>query len=422
MKSSFFRAKPFVLLLLCLLFLALMPPLIAPPAYAALPLMQRPVPGECVEGTLPGGALSLVCVPSRGWNGDLVVWAHGYVAFNEPLDFYHLQAGDLYIPDLMQSLGYAFATTSYRTNGLAILPGTEDIQQLVAAFPAVVGQPPDRVFLTGASEGGIISALLAEQSPNLFDGVLATCGPIGDFQQQLNYYGDFRVLFDYFFPGILPGPVTAIPQELIDGWDSVYVPQIRAALAADPAMAVELLKVAEAPYQLRDSSTIENTTLSLLWYNVFATNDALSKLGGNPYDNTSRSYQGSSDDIALNLGVQRYRADPEALAAVESYNTSGQVTLPLVTLHTTGDELIPMWHERLYRQKADVSGEGQLTQIPIHRYGHCNFTEVEALASFFLLVFQATRDMPSLEYLPATVDVAAVQGQLERMGVTRGFR
>ena len=39
----------------------------------------------------------------------------------------------------------------------------------------------------------------------LFSSALAACAPIGSFRQQVNYLGDFRVLFDYYFPGVLPG-------------------------------------------------------------------------------------------------------------------------------------------------------------------------------------------------------------------------
>ena len=88
----------------------------------AVPLL--PVPGPCVDDVLPAGALSRICVPAQGWNGSLIVYAHGYVAFNEPLGFYNLELPDgTYLPDLVQSLGFAFATTSYRRNGLAILEG-----------------------------------------------------------------------------------------------------------------------------------------------------------------------------------------------------------------------------------------------------------------------------------------------------------
>src|SRR3954447_3127839 len=95
-----------------------------------------PVPGSCTEGTLPHGALSLFCIPTSGWNGNLVIWAHGYTAFDEPIDFQNLFVDDIYLPDLVQRLGFAFATTSYRQNGLAILEGVDDVRNLLAAFPA----------------------------------------------------------------------------------------------------------------------------------------------------------------------------------------------------------------------------------------------------------------------------------------------
>ena len=49
------------------------------------------LPESCAQGVLPGPALSLFCVPEAGrWNGELVVFAHGYVAPDEPLGFYNL--------------------------------------------------------------------------------------------------------------------------------------------------------------------------------------------------------------------------------------------------------------------------------------------------------------------------------------------
>jgi hypothetical protein len=84
------------------------------PAAQAQTVPPRPVPGLCQRGTLPSGALWLICVPAAGWNGDLMVWAHGYVAFNQPLDFHHTQFDGTSLPTEAQRLGYAFATTSYR--------------------------------------------------------------------------------------------------------------------------------------------------------------------------------------------------------------------------------------------------------------------------------------------------------------------
>ncbi|HKE55365.1 MAG TPA: hypothetical protein VKB46_01645 [Pyrinomonadaceae bacterium] len=343
--------------------------------------------GPCQDGVLPSGALSKICVPSSGWNGDLVVWAHGYTAFNQPLDFQNLTTPDgTNLPDLVQSLGFAFATTSYRQNGLAIIEGVDDIRELVAAFPAVAGTHARRTFATGASEGGIVTALLMERSPELFTGGLAACGPIGSFRGQLNYIGDFRVVFDYFFPGVIPGSSITIPSDVIDNWDALYVPKITQALQANPSAARQLLKVTGAPTDPADSNTIAATTVGLLWYNVFGTNDGVSKLGGNPFDNHDRIYVGSSNDLRLNLMVKRFTASSVALNNVRQYETSGRLTRPMVTLHTTGDPIIPFAHELLYLGKLNIQPGGNLFPAPVSRYGHCAFTTQEVVNSFVLLL------------------------------------
>lgn len=349
-----------------------------------------PVPGPCQVGVLPPGSLTLVCIPKSGWNGDLVVFAHGYVAANQPLGFANLTLPDgTSLPALVQQLGFAFATTSYRENGLAVLTGADDIRALTLAFRAVYGAPR-HTYLVGGSEGGLVTALLLEQSPRLFNGGLAACGPIGSFRAQLDYIGDFRALFDVFFPGVLPGSPVAIPESLIANWDQVYVPAVARAVAANPNAARQLIAASGAAIDPADPTTVVQTTLGLLWYNVFATNDAVAKLGGNPYDNRNRWYTGSDNDLLLNALVRRYAASPTALANLVPYETSGQLTVPMVTLHTTGDDIIPFWHELLYRAKARPSGRGSLLQIPSFHYGHCAFTGQEMVTAFALLVLQVT--------------------------------
>jgi pimeloyl-ACP methyl ester carboxylesterase len=151
---------------------------------------QSAIPQPCVDGVLPSGALSRICVP-LGWNGQLVVFAHGYVAPGQPLAFHQLQLPDgTDIPTLVQGLGFAFATTSYRQNGLAVLEGADDIRELVAQFSAT--HSTLRTYITGVSEGGLVAALLAERSPELFYSGLALCGPVGSFRAQIDYFGDFR--------------------------------------------------------------------------------------------------------------------------------------------------------------------------------------------------------------------------------------
>lgn len=348
------------------------------------------VPGPCVPDALPSGALSLTCVPALGWNGQLVVYAHGYVAPGLPLDFYQLTTPDgTSLPLLVQSLGFAFATTSYRQNGLAILEGAADIRELVEAFNTSPTHPPaTRTHIAGVSEGGLIATLLAERAPDTFHSAFAACGPIGSFRLQLNYLGDFRVLFDYFFPGVIPGSPVAIPAQVMANWNTVYVPAITAALVANPGRALELMRTAKAAYDPSNPATVVNTAINALWYNVFGTNDAVSKLGGNPFGNRLTWYYGSRNDLRLNLLVRRFSASPAATAALGAYETNGNLRIPLVTLHTTADEIVPFWHELLYLPKLDLFERGRFIPIPVATYGHCNFTTNQVAASFLLAVLQ----------------------------------
>ncbi len=105
------------------------------------------------------------------------------------------------IPDIVNQLGFGFATNSYSKTGLAILEGKADILDLVNIYAAQKGAP-SKVYLVGASEGGIITALSLEQSPSVFSAGLAACGPLGNFPYQINYFGDARATFEYFFPGV----------------------------------------------------------------------------------------------------------------------------------------------------------------------------------------------------------------------------
>jgi pimeloyl-ACP methyl ester carboxylesterase len=348
---------------------------------------QTPIPtpfGLCPEGDLPHGTSWKICVPVTGWNGQLVVYAQGYVDVYQEKAFYHLDFGPVNLPLLVQSQGFAFATTTYRQNGLAILEGADDILNLVAEFTNQRGAPL-RTIVAGASEGGLVAALLLEQSPEVFSPGLAACGPVGSFRGQVNYVGDFRVLFDYFFPDTIPGTVVDVPPDVAPNW-TLYVPQIIQKLQANPGRALELMRTSGAAFDPANPATIAQTTRNLLRNNVFGGTDAEDKLGGNPYGNRLRWYSGSSNDLRLNLRVQRYSAHPTALAVMTQYETTGRLTRPLITLHTQGDEVVPFWHEPLYLLKVLLTGHSGLLPLPVARYGHCSFTPNELLTAFALTV------------------------------------
>lgn len=381
-------------------------------ALALLPAgsVQAQTVPECdLSGVQPNGALYCITLPDGEPNGGLVIFAHGYVAATEPLAIpwsqmmFVNETGDtIYMPDVINDMGFVFATTSYSENGLAVQQGVADILELVKVVTQLnQGVPPAFVLLVGASEGGLVTTLAVERYPDVFAGGLAACGPIGSFKGQVNYWGDFRVLFDYFMDlpryDVLPGTAISIPDVLMTSWDSVYVPRILASLIFRPLATKQLMTVSKAPFDKADNTTIAETSLGILWYNVFATNDAVAKLGGNPFDNHDRKYSGSYADYWLNRKVARFTADPVALAAITNYETSGMLMRPLVTMHTTGDPIVPAWHQTLYAQKV-LTNNSQPPFMPVEitRYGHCTFTLDEIQAGFGQLVYLVTGQLPPM--------------------------
>lgn len=334
---------------------------------------------------------------------DLVVFAHGYVDPDAGPTAWRAQLEALgpYLPDVINDMGYAFAATGYRREGLIIPEAVEDVAELVDVFSREYGVPR-HVYLVGASEGGLVTALAVEQHPEIFAGGLALCGPVGDFRKQLAYLGDFHVVFNYYFPGLIPNSSPAgIDPDVYNTWGTADAPGVSQLavinyLFNDPAPEIrerirKLLRVTRAPVDPDDITTVATTILGILRYNIIGTNNAISVLGGQPFDNSRRWYSGTGsflEDWRLNRGVQRIRVETAAVTEIEQhYQTSGDLPRPIVMLHTTKDPIVPYWHEPLYRLKVFTNGSSLLhSNFPVFSYGHCNFTLDEVQKGFALLV------------------------------------
>jgi pimeloyl-ACP methyl ester carboxylesterase len=342
---------------------------------------EAPVPG-CSDGTTSGGALTRLCFPAE-WNGDLILYAHGYVQPDAPLAIPDNLIGGTPVEDLINAAGYAYATTSYRANGLVADVAVDDLVLLEELVRRTVRPDPLQVYVVGVSEGGLVAALAVEGQPDRYTGALAACGPIGDFARQIDYFNDVRVVFDYLFPGVIPGSPIDPPDEVRAGWAATYAPAVAAALADDPGAALELATVTGIPAEGIDPVSLGEAVAGILWYNVLGSADAQGRLGGQPYDNEDRVYQGSSDDAALNAGVARFTADPAARAALGRFETSGDPSAPISIIHTTADPIVPFFHQPLYADKVAAAGRSELLdRRDVERFGHCAFTSSEILAAF----------------------------------------
>ena len=355
------------------------------------------------DGVQSSGSIYRICMPpADDYNGQLVLWAHGFQDAGTPVQIPEdqLEFGDFTLPGIINALGYGFATNSYSKTGLAIREGQDDLLDLVEIYAATEGAP-DKVLLTGASEGGIITTLLVEKHPEIFDGGVAACGPIGDFPLQINYFGDVRAVLEYFFPDLIPGdpfnPTPALAME----WSDFYEAQVKPVLLApeNRDKLDQLVRIVDLPFDPQDYlETVENSVKDALRYAVVNLNDARDTLGGFPFDNSSRLYFGSDDDVSLNFGVIRTTADDFARKSMfKFYRTTGVVQKPLITIHTTLDQQVPFIHEFLYAQKSFSEGSFGVTHqnFFFDRYGHCNFELPEILGAFALLIDEVGSSRPA---------------------------
>ena len=363
----------------------------------------------CQEGSLPShdpkypaDQLIITCIPPN-WNGQLVLYAHGYVppqfALALPVD--ELTVDGTFVPNVLLAQGFAFATTSFHKNGVAIEQGGEDLNKLLQYFKSLV--PPGslgKVYLVGGSEGGLIALRLFERFQGKYDGAVALCAPVGGSADFIKYAYDFRVVFDYFFPTVFTFPPNQageqpfgaidVPQAAFQFWESVYVPRIIAALSGNPLATAQLFSVTKAAIDPSDPTSVVETAVPLLSYGIFGANDLVATSGGVPYDNRSTTYVGSADDAGLNAGVERIQSDGRARAyAKRFYEPIGNLHDPLVTLHNVLDPLVPFQQEIEYQGLVTKKKSAFLTVLPVARYGHCDFTAGEVIDAFSLMIQQA---------------------------------
>jgi pimeloyl-ACP methyl ester carboxylesterase len=341
------------------------------------------------DGVQTSGAIFRICMPAPAdYNSMLIVYAHGYQDAGTPVSIPEDQlcVGWFCIPEIANSLGFGFATSSYRKTGLAVLEGQADLLDLVQIYSTRIGKP-QRVYLVGASEGGLITALSLERYADVYSAGIAACGPIGDFPFQINYLADARATFEYFFPGLIPGLPFDPDPGLVAIWGTFYDQIVKPFVLApfNRARLDEWVQVARLPFDQNNYlPTVEASIRDVLRYSVVNLKEAAATLGGFPFDNTSRWYSGSSNDLLLNLLVPRKAAAPAAVATMNTlYRTTGVLTRPVVTLHTLRDQQVPFAHELLYALKTIVSGAFLTRHLPLNidRFGHCNFTPQEIITA-----------------------------------------
>lgn len=338
------------------------------------------------------------------WNGELVMWAHGFRGTGTTLFF---NPEEVPFRAWLLENGYAWAASTYSKNDYNVGTAVEDTQRLVKYFKRKV-QRPTRTYIAGASMGGHVTAASIERYSRLYDGAMPVCGVLGDYEL-FDFFLDFNVTAQQLALGTSQFPVA-------DDYPVTTAPAIKAALEAAPGTwPVALNPTGEAFKQLvenRSGGDRPNFDEAWFFWNSFpefgsgipgnflfdlGTGDGtIAERRGVAVQNTDVFYDtdlipGPSNDleIALNEDVFRVKADRRARRSgnVPSPELRGKIKVPVLTMHNLGDLFVPFHMETEYNATVGAKrNEDLLVQRAIRGVNHCGFTTAEYETAFGDLV------------------------------------
>jgi pimeloyl-ACP methyl ester carboxylesterase len=366
-----------------------------------------------VNGTLPDGATYRIQCPAGAWNGTLFLYSHGYVVpgTNNPAT----DVGDPVTGNYMLSHGFALAGSSYATTGWAIQQALPDQISTLDAFAATYGQPSDTVAW-GHSLGGIITAGLIQQYPTRFNAALPMCGVLSGGVATWNTALDAAFAFQQLVdPSVQVVKITNPGGNLTAALSAAAAAQktkqgqarlaLSAALADTPGWFTPLSKEPGRKQFVKQEANQYMWGSQVDYPFAFALRAELEfRAGGNPSWNTGVNYvkqlaksvnhrevaalykrAGLSlrKDLATLNNATRISADPTAVQYLsQNIIFNGKLTIPVLTMHTTGDGLVVPENEQAYRSVVRRSGnQALLRQIFVHRAGHCAFTPAETITA-----------------------------------------
>ncbi len=325
----------------------------------------------------------------KNWNGSLVVHCHGYRGEVPELT--------VDLPDLRGywvKNGYAWGTSSFSTNSYDPKTGVKDIHNLAMFFNGLVGKPK-HIYLMGRSMGGHIIGLAIEQYPEIFDGAVALCGVMGD-SELFDYYLDYHVVAQWLTDTSVGFP---FPMD----YSTVIVPQMISKIGTVTPegylsnLTPEGIKLRTATKYFSGGKRPLFGTAFTVW-GKFLFDQVISIVPRSPLvpgtvnDNMDRAYQLdddpalSAEENLLNSEILRVAADPQGRHPNGLANfppISGNISVPILTLHGIGDLYVPFLMQQVYAQRVAAHGKSDLlVQRGIRDVGHCSFTVPEREIAF----------------------------------------
>jgi len=338
-----------------------------------------------LTGSTDGGAFFRIVVPDA-WNGNLVIWNHGFslapvgpVADLGPLS------------GLQLSEGYAVAASSYQEIGWSLFKTRNDLQSMMGVFKANFGKPR-QVIVHGASLGGIVTAQAIEEAHlgNVV-GAYPICGALAG-SRNWDAALDLRLVYDAICADVpaaaIPGGPTGLPAP---GFPDFPYTATQMALAVNACMGVLTPPAFQTPQQsanlaefLAVTQLPESFILTDMGFALFGLSNLIfepGKLAGQQgVGNVGVDYD---DGGFIDTHIQRVASNPGARNRLtRNFTPRGDVDgTKIVSIHTDGDGLVIVENESAY---AKVVPPQDLTTAIVDEAGntHCGFTPAETVAGW----------------------------------------
>jgi hypothetical protein len=401
-------------------------------------------------GVLNGAAYEIL-LPEE-WNGTLVLYSHGYRSAQpvppnfEPVSTQPEPApgwasGNTQVGQALLDQGFALAGSAFASNGWAVADGVTAGADLIDFFTEEIAEP-QRVLAWGDSLGGLITAVLAQQNPNI-DGALPMCGALAGANPNLDLgltvawllkslvwedlpidnFGGYEEALAAAIAAAqlifqlagstedgLPDLADAMSDQSLfgelgslgdTGAPLVDLPVLDPPVVdADPDLVLAMGEAVDAPTVTErfDGGDRESRVLAVseglitaVTFGLLARYEIIDRVGGDP----SRTL-----NVPLLDGVPGYTPDPEAREQAASLgDVTGEILQPTITLHTAFDSITiapnVTWFADLVVAQGRQDDLLTLFTTPPATFpvdpgapfgaGHCNFTPESRLAALGLL-------------------------------------
>jgi hypothetical protein len=313
------------------------------------------------SGTYEGGRY-VIEVPA-GWNGGLVIYAHGYEGTQHSPLASHLAAN-----------GYAWAASSFRSGGYRPDWFLEYTLQVRDLFIREVGRSRWTI-IHGQSMGGHVAIASLELYPHVYQGALIECGVI-DGVGIADLYLAYKAAAEYFagvplldtmgqpdFPARASAlwlPALGEPGSYTEQgrrFDSV----VKHLFGGDLPLRLQGLRQRYVPNMLVSISMTEPLGRSGSTLHVRYRVDPGLGVDENELNRNIRRF-------APAAGARSREADPVFA------ELTGRVTVPVLAIHETGDARVPFSLQQAYRRRTLAAGTSHLlVQRAVRWGGHCAF-------------------------------------------------